>query len=189
MPNGEHIPTLKEVLEIAKKDHIRLLIEPKIHGHEQRLPETLITLLRKEDMVGQVQIHSFNLDLLKNIKKQEPHLQVGLIVFGGFGRFGLMDVDFFSLQERVVTASVVNNIHQFEKKVYIWTVNDPDKLAYYVRTGVDGIITDEVPTIDYKLSELKKLYDGHPRVIFRIFGTDFYPDDFFDLFRKNPSSN
>ena len=81
LPDNQKVPTLEEVLQAAKEHDIALLIEPKTHGQEKNLAETLVKLLNKYDIVGKTSIHSFNIDLLKKIKKLQPHLQVGLLIF------------------------------------------------------------------------------------------------------------
>lgn len=159
LPNGEKIPTLQSVLKIAKMYDIPLLIEPKIHGKETNLPGTLVNLLNSEEMVAKTQIHSLNIELLHQIKKLQPHLQVGLILFAGSGHIATMDVDFFSLQEGLATRSTIEDIKKFEKKVYVWTLNNPENVGYYMKNGVDGIITDNVPKISQKISEVLRMHD------------------------------
>ena len=43
---------------------------------------------------------------------------------------------------KYVNPRVVRKIHQMEKKINIWTVNESKNLEKYVKMGVDGIITD-----------------------------------------------
>ena len=175
MPDNQKVPTLEEVLQAAKEYDIALLIEPKTHGQEKNLAETLVKLLNKYDIVGKTSIHSFNIDLLKKIKKMQPHLQVGLLIFGGYGHFEITEVDFFSLQERVVTPRTIQNIHNFEKKVFVWTLNDTEKVEQYMKLGVDGIITDYIPEIKAKKEQIRKIYDGSSTIKFRLFGIEISP--------------
>ncbi len=159
LPNGEKIPTLQEVLQVANMRDISLLIEPKIHGKEKNLINTLIAELDQNNMIGKTYIHSFDLNLLQSIKKSQPHLKVGLIIFGGFGRFGATEVDFFSLQERLISRSIVNDIKQYEKKIFVWTVNSKLPIENYMRLGVDGIITDDIPMIQTRTQEIFERYE------------------------------
>lgn len=76
LPNNEKIPTLDDVLQTARMYNISLLIEPKIHGNEKNLIPSLIASLEKYDMISAVEIQSFNIELLKEIKKKQPHLKV-----------------------------------------------------------------------------------------------------------------
>lgn len=103
LPNGEKIPTLDEVLSVANMRDIHLIIEPKIHGGERHIYEELVRLLLLHDMVGRVEIHSLNMSSLEAIRKLNPHIPVGYIVFGGYGNIAPVGVDFISLQETIAT--------------------------------------------------------------------------------------
>lgn len=134
---------------------IRLLIEPKMHGKEKNLLEELNRLLIKHDMVGQVEIHSLNFLTLEKIRKINPHLRIGYVVFGGFGGFNnFLGVDFISLQETLATRNNIKNIRASEKDVYIWTVNDTINLEKYMRLGADAIITDRIPEIELRRNQI-----------------------------------
>lgn len=76
------IPTLKEVLKIAKKENIKLMIEPKIHGKEKNLYKNLVSLIEEAEMIPNTYIHSFNIDALQQIRKIQPHLKIGQLIFG-----------------------------------------------------------------------------------------------------------
>lgn len=76
LKNGEKVPTLDSVLDVAKKEQISLIIEPKVHGNEKNLYENLVSLIEKHEMIGSVYIHSFHLESLEKIKKLNPHLRV-----------------------------------------------------------------------------------------------------------------
>lgn len=178
LPNNVKIPTLEEVLKLAKMRDIKLLIEPKIHGHEKNLFEELNKLLIAEDMVGSVMVHSLSMISLETIHKINPHIKTGYIVFGGIGGFDrITNVDFISLQETLATRGNIEAIHAGEKQVFVWTVNDSANVEKYMRLGADGIITDNVPKISEKVNFV--LSDSHlrSRTIFRLFGIEFSPDD------------
>lgn len=177
LKNGESIPTLAEILQIAKEQNIKLLIEPKIHWKEKNFLPNLVKLIERYDMIGNIWIQSFNLTNLQNIKKLNPHIKIGLIIFGGFGQFGTTNVDFFSVQESIVTTKIVDDIHKYDKKIFVWTVNSTKNLEKYIRMWVDGFITDNIITIQ---SESQKIIEKSKKVwnfSFRIFGFEFYADD------------
>jgi glycerophosphoryl diester phosphodiesterase len=43
---------------------------------------------------------------------------------------------------RFITRHYLNALQQNGRKVFIWTVNDPNRIKHYVAIGADGIITD-----------------------------------------------
>ena len=55
---------------------MQLMLEPKLHGNEKKLPETLIALIREYGMEDQVVFHSLNLPLLLNLQTQAPDIPV-----------------------------------------------------------------------------------------------------------------
>jgi len=48
----------------------------------------------------------------------------------------------FSVYHRAITTNLVAKIHQMDKKINAWTVNDMAKIKKLKKLGVDGIITD-----------------------------------------------
>ncbi len=123
------------------------MIEPKLHGKEQHLYDSLIELYKRYDMYDLVSIQSLSLPSLMEIRKRDPRIQIGYIIFGGMGNFSAINVDFYSIQETIAQTRTINTIHATGKKVYIWTVNSQEYIDTYLRMGVDGIITDEVPLV------------------------------------------
>lgn len=182
LADGSHIPTLEEVLIVAKEHHIHLMIEPKTHGKERHLYTELVRLLTEYEMISTVSVHSFSLDALQTIKKLNPHISVGHIVFGGFGRFSNSPVDFFSLQETVATRAIIRDIHQHEKRVFLWTINTPENIESYMKMGVDGFITDEVPTIRRRIQKIQHI--TNPKMTFRILGIEVSQEDIGTIWRS-----
>lgn len=184
LPNGEKIPTLNEVLRVANMHNITLLIEPKPHGKEKDMVASLLDVLNKNAMIDKTLIHSFDLELLQKIKKLEPKLQTGLLIFGGFWQLWATDMDFFSLQERIVSRSYINNIKKYGKKVFVWTVNSELPIENYMRLGVDGIITDDINMIRARIDAIFERYQKWPQMIFHIFRMEFSQDDIISWFRQ-----
>ena len=80
-----------------------------------------------------------------------------------------MPVDFFSLQETIVTRSMIQDIHKNEKRVFVWTVNNMSRIENYMKMGVDGIITDKILQTKQRISEvLQSTENNSPKASFRI---------------------
>lgn len=164
---------------------IRLLIEPKMHGKEKNLLEELNRLLIMHDMVGQVEIQSLNFATLEKIRKINPHIRIGYVVFGGLGSFNnFLGVDFISLQETLATRNNIKNIRESEKDIYIWTVNNPSNIEKYMRLGADAIITDKIPEIEARRNQILSQNSAGGRTIFQLFGFEFSPDDWVNFWKK-----
>ena len=55
-----------------------------------------------------------------------------------------------------LSAAFIDAAHVHGFKVYAWTVNDTPDIAGAVLNGVDGIITDDAPTVMKLVDQLTK---------------------------------
>jgi len=53
----------------------------------------------------------------------------------------------------VVTPSLVRRAHAAGAHVHVWTVDEPDEMAYLIELGVDGLITDRTDVLKDVLTE------------------------------------
>lgn len=53
-----------------------------------------------------------------------------------------IDVNYFVFEQKVITEKLISIIHKLNKKIFVWTVNEPDKIEKYLAMGLDGVITD-----------------------------------------------
>jgi glycerophosphoryl diester phosphodiesterase len=60
----------------------------------------------------------------------------------------------FSVNWQYLSAAFIDAAHTHGFNVYAWTVNDPIDIAGAVLNGVDGIITDDAPTVMKLVSDL-----------------------------------
>ena len=79
---GDKIARLDQVLDIARDKNIQLLIEPLLAEDREDLHRNLVMLLHDKEMISKTSFHSRSLDLLKKFQKLEPHIPIGLIIFG-----------------------------------------------------------------------------------------------------------
>lgn len=86
------------------------------------------------------------------------------------GNFAALPVDFYALQETMANTRTINGIHAVGKEVYLWTVNGIEYVDTYVRMGVDGFITDEVPMIQEEVQKIHTQEHANPRLVLQILG-------------------
>ena len=55
-----------------------------------------------------------------------------------------MPFDYLALEEEIATDEAIDAIHENNKKVMIWTVNDEDDIRSSILGEADMIITDEI---------------------------------------------
>lgn len=149
---GERIPTLQQTIDAAR-GRIRLNIELKLSGPDQRLVEGVLRLVRENGFHGECVLSSLSSEAVLKAKALERRVRVGHIVSVALGEVSKLDVDFLSVHEKQVTAGLVRRLHRAGKQVHAWTVNDRRRMSALIDLGVDNIITDEPRTVREVLAE------------------------------------
>ena len=70
----------------------------------------------------------------------------------------------YTMEETTLTSDFVRRAHEENKDVYAWTVNDADSMDRMVSLNVNGIVTDDLQT----LQEQIKTYEENPSYAKRI---------------------
>jgi glycerophosphoryl diester phosphodiesterase len=139
---GEHLATLGEFIEAAR-GRIKLNVELKYNGHDQRLAERVVDLLREEQFGDQVVISSLNAAGLAEVRRRDPRLRIGYIVGKSVGDITRLDVDFLSLHQGEVTPRLLRLAGARGLPVHAWTVNRREDMVRLLSLGVDNLITDD----------------------------------------------
>jgi glycerophosphoryl diester phosphodiesterase len=153
---NEKIPTLEQVLN-KTMNKVCLLIEIK-DGNEvyPEIENKVVGLINRYHAKDWAIIHSFNDSVLFRIHQLDPGIKLHKLLITDFpllylfydGNFRITKlenyffVDEFSIFLPFVTKSFITKVHQLNKKVNVWTVNDSVKIKRLLNLGVDGIITD-----------------------------------------------
>jgi glycerophosphoryl diester phosphodiesterase len=155
---GERIPTLQQAIELAK-GKIKLNIELKYNGHAKQLEQRVHAIIRRHQFEKQCVVSSLDFGGLKQLKGLHPDLKTGLIIFRSIGNSARADVDFLSLDTRIVNRTVIKAARKRLKGVHVWTVNDPTAISYFIDLGVDNIITDVPDVVHAVMAERSSLSD------------------------------
>lgn len=139
---NERIPTLKQILK-ESKGKVKLIIELKTYNKDyEKLTEDVVNLIEKNNMVSSCSIHSINYNSLLLVKKINPEIRTGYIVLKHVNDLPSYKVDFYSIDKKLVTEKVINDVHKLNRQVYVWTVNSNYEKNKFINLGADGIITD-----------------------------------------------
>lgn len=149
--NQERIPTLDSVIK-ASKNKVRLIIEIKPYGNTEDLTKKVVNIIESNDFVNQCMVHSLSYNILLNVKSLNPNIKTGYIACWHRKDLTSLNVDFYSVEQRLITKKLVMKIHKEHKKIYSWTVDKPNNMDNMIKLNVDGIITDK-PNI---LMDVKK---------------------------------
>ncbi|HCQ90342.1 MAG TPA: hypothetical protein DIU45_12160 [Clostridium sp.] len=149
------ISTLDEVIKFSK-GKIKLNIEVKLHGDEEDFVNKFIEIIKDNDFLDQCVVQSTDFPILKEIKKTEPKLKVGYIIYAGLPKVEFIEVDFLTIEESLVTDKIIHASRLLNKPIYVWTVNSKSSMENFYLLGVDGIVTDDVPTAKEVVAEMKE---------------------------------
>jgi glycerophosphoryl diester phosphodiesterase len=152
----ERIPSLNEVLKLIN-GQCKLLIEVKgTQLLQYKIAENLLTLIKKHNAEKWVVIQSFNSDFLKKAYRLNPALKFNNLVNYSPSnmpiyidrRIKLGNIFRLNYSEAVnpnykkVTKKLIEKVKKHNRKIFCWTVDDPDEMQRLIELGVDGIITN-----------------------------------------------
>ena len=159
---GETIPTLQELIKIAK-DKINLNCEIKARG----IAEKIVKILNESDIINSTIISSFKHDILLRIQKFEPRIKLASLepartgwIKSWLSRNELLSVaiknKFYAINPfyRLVNQKFITKTHNNNIKIFPWTVNSDSSMKKLIKLGIDGIITNEVHRVKKILKEL-----------------------------------
>ena len=159
-PQPQQIPTLREVLDLAK-GHVQAYIEIKpsklngTYGHYPNIAETVLEEVRRAGMLDQVLIISFDWSTLPLIKSLEPALQTGALVSRDvwdahardaldtlIGQATALGCNWINMKRDLFTPAMPAVAHNHSFKLGIWTVNTLCAMRRLAASGVDSLTSD-----------------------------------------------
>ena len=161
-----HIPSFEEYVKRAKELKMKLLVELKPHGAE---PENYVDLFvqKMRDLGIEKDYPAMSLDLsvMEKVEKKAPKIKTGYVIPIQFGRFENDSVDFFAIEDFSYQEELVIQAHEMKKELYVWTINDKQKLTKYLQQPIDGLITDELTEAQRLKKDLKQNKSYFDRVL------------------------
>ncbi len=147
--------TLSEVLAEVKESSNRamLLIDLKPYGQSESLVNEVVKLIEWYEMEDLVHIQAFDQSALLQIRQLNPQIKIGQVMFFALGNLLQLDVDFYTIEQTMLTESFVNRAHRNGREVWVWTVNSKNSMKEVLSYKVDGIITD-YPALAQSMIEL-----------------------------------
>lgn len=145
----EPIPTLEETIELTK-DRVILNIEIKTNGLPKNgLEQKVVDMIRIYGLEDKAIISSFNPLVIRRIRKINHRVLTGYLVDKNFTiRNSEIPLTKFSgaqaihLEKSLVSDKLIKKIHNAGFRSVVWTVNEPEMMARFIKLGVNMIITD-----------------------------------------------
>ena len=159
-PEAQQIPTLTEVLNLAKgRAQVYIEIKPSkrddVFGRYPRIAETVVEEVRAAGMLSNVLIISFDWQVLPHIKTLEPALKTGALVSTDVWnpreknalavlteQVAALGCHWINMDSRLFTNDMPETFHQSGFQLGIWTVNTLGNMRRLASAGVDSLTSD-----------------------------------------------
>jgi glycerophosphoryl diester phosphodiesterase len=135
-----HLPRLEEVLQ-RYGQRAFLDIELKVPGLESKVLDALREYRMEEDYV----VSSFLPKVVLELKTRSAKTKTGIICDkpGQLASWRETNAEYVIPHYSLVTRDLAREVHSAEKKLFTWTVNDPNTMLRLADWGIDGIISDD----------------------------------------------
>ncbi len=164
IPEPVYKPSFKDMVKAVDK-HCRKNKLPKpnfniemksyaqYYGIATPYPKEFVEIMLQEltdlKIKKRTNLQAFDFDLLREIKKQDPDMEIAMLVEFIDGpdvdkhikNLGFKP-DLYSPDHKLLTKKVIKKCHEMDMRVIPWTVNKVERMETLIRYGVDGIITD-----------------------------------------------
>ena len=157
----ERIPTLCDVLDLARAAHVRVFIEIKLskrgetYGRYPGIAEAVTREVLTSSMREQVMIMSFDWEVLPIIKMLAPGIETGILVSEDVwnpravtafvdlvSQAKALQCEWIHMDYELFTPEMPDFFHTNGLKLGIWTVNDEAGLLRLAQAGVDALTSD-----------------------------------------------
>lgn len=140
--SGLSITTLEDVLKTFK-GKVRFNIEIKSINSKSSI-EKVISLINKYDVKEDSSIASMNANALILVKEIDSSIKTIYIMYIAQGDIASLSfADAYSIEESYVTDNIISTVHNNDKEILVWTVNNPKEVKKFTIMGVDNIVTDD----------------------------------------------
>ena len=140
--SDEKIPSLREVLELAK-EKIKVYIEIKVAGIEQQI----LQLVHELSMYDEVILFCFDQTVLTKIRKLDAKIPLLYLV----EKIELSNIEEASKEnfnaigggsETIIAKELVDLAHSKNIEIWRWTVDNETEMLDLLDLGIDGLITN-----------------------------------------------
>ena len=150
LKNGEILPTLADYLQAGKKQAgIQLILEIKPHKtkeQEDQIAETTVKMVKEYGLEKQVEYISFSMNICEQLTKLTPNSAIAYLKSDvapkELKEKGINGIDYhYKAIEK--HPEWVNEAHELDMKVNVWTVNSLKDIQKMIDLKVDYITTDQ----------------------------------------------
>lgn len=139
--NGEHIPTLEEVLKVAA-GKAGLMVELKVKGMAQRTVEVVHEAGFRDPVIYASFLH----DELKHVRTVDPGVSLMMLLSSlsraSVARAVKYGPSYVGLRHDKATRPLVDAFHRADLLVFVYTADAPSDIQRALSFDVDGVISN-----------------------------------------------
>jgi glycerophosphoryl diester phosphodiesterase len=143
--DAEKLPGLARLEDVVDRYRNAFLdIELKVPGLE-----TIVVNLVKERSADRYVVSSFLPEVLQGIHVLDASISLGLICETKTQLQGWEQspANTLILQQKLASSALIRKLKAAEKRIFVWTVNKPEDMQRFAKSGVDGIISDKTAVL------------------------------------------
>ena len=143
--NGEHIPTLSQVLQLIQPTNLEIYLELKDIGESEDFAVSVAQMVQEIQMQDRVIFASSNYQYLQQIKETDWNNRILYDTRLGDADRLLVEcpADYYGLWLEDLTQDTIRKLKEVGKQVYVWKVDTAEQMKNVIRLGADGILTSE----------------------------------------------
>lgn len=177
-PEPQRMPSLAEVLDLARQERLQVYIEikpsqrGKAYGRYPGIAEAVMRDVLVAEMLDQVLLMSFDWSILPEIKALASNAATGALVSDDVwnprtssaldelaAQVKAHGCEWVNMDYALYTPEMPDFFHRHGLRLGVWTVNDPAGLRLLAAAGVDSLTTDR-PDLFAIPSGPEKFIDG-----------------------------
>ena len=150
-------PTFDTYLAEAKRLNQKLLVEIKTQQKDTTLiVDTFLKKYQNEIQSEHHLVQSLTFSIVESLKEKAPQLTVGYIL--PFNVIGppITKADFLTMEYSTINHNFITSAEEDGKKVFVWTPNSSEDMSRMIFYEVDGIITDQMGTLNKTIRDAKE---------------------------------
>lgn len=150
------IASFDEYLQHANSHDQKLLVELKTSSLDSKnMVQRFITLYGDELEANGHRMQSLSHTAALQLKEDAPDAFVSYILPFNFS-FPTTDFDAYTMEQTTLNATFTTKALLANKEVFVWTVNSAEDIRRSLYLNVDGIITDDLETLNKELESFKE---------------------------------
>lgn len=151
------IPTFDTYLAEAKRLNQKLLVEIKTQQKDTTLiVDTFLKKYQNEIQSEHHLIQSLAFSIVESLKEKAPQLTVGYILPFNVVGPPITKADFLTMEYSTINHNFITSAEEDGKKVFVWTPNSSEDMSRMIFYEVDGIITDQMGTLNKTIHDAKE---------------------------------